>query len=422
MFSWLTNAFNKLGGNEGLSFTRKKAFERSDCSIELSTSKKKYKVNRQAVLQDAPILMESFGKSKDIVVEIGKEKEEYLKYILDYYQNNSFNCPSDDIHGVLMIIVEYSGFETIKKKIAKFLIKQMKPFDAIKYFFVIYNRAISQNADTYDRQIVNRSVFSIKRFFNEIDSNEESRKLLIDKLSPEQILYIFDNTEVNGVIVSTVAMLRFITDWTLHDLSNRLEAMSKMVEIEKKMKYGLVKCNSLDCFKEYGIKEFDSTTEFLFRDDEFTVSKINSQKVKIDGNTSQYAYIKCYNKTELSTGKYKWQIKVQKFSFWLGVGVALKDRVENEIFDDFVSPYDSHGCYMMSANSYKWEPTKYTSSSFPFAVNDEIIMELDCDKRVLSFTNVTKGTSTSITNIDLPVFPSIVMGGSESLDFEWLSV
>ncbi|KAG2387074.1 hypothetical protein C9374_002109 [Naegleria lovaniensis] len=431
MLGWLSKTFKKLSSSENsLSFPKSVASGKGDTTIELSSLGKKFKVNRESVRKESPEFanrwLQGSSTTDKYTIEIGKEKEEYMECILNYLSNDQFDCSTESLMGVLVLVLEYN-FKECKEKIALHLQRHMKPLDSLGYFTVMYNHYVSRDKaplDEHEQQIMTRAVFTILRFFFELEKNEQSRKILIEQFNTDQMLYIFKHNTISGIVVPSLIFLRFLSDWTLHDLQHRGDGLTELVQVEKNLRYGVVKCSSLDTGKEYGIKESETSSEFLHAEDDFKVeSNSDHSLISITGTASQYAYIKTYNNTEMNFGVYTWRIKVNKFVFWLGIGVALKEKVENKVFDDFVSPYKSHGCYMCSANSYRWMPTEYTSSSFPFEAGDEIELTMDCESRKLTFRNLSKSSNNTQTiyKIQTPVYPSIVMGGQEEIEFKWLS-
>lgn len=429
MLGWLSKTFKKLSNNEnGLSFPKAVASGKSDTTIELSSLGKKFKVNRESVRKESPEFANRWfqGNNTDkFTIEIGKEKE-FMECILNYLSNDHFECSIESLMGVLVLVLEYD-FKECKEKIASHLQRNMKPLDSLGYFTVMYNHYVSRDKaplDVHEQQIMTRAVFTILRYFFELEKNEQSRKILIEQFNSGHMLYIFKHNTVSGIVVPSLQFLRFLSEWTLYDLQNRGDGLTELVEVEKNMKYGVVKCSHIDTFKEYGIKESETSSEFIHAEDDFKVEPNSDHSIiSIHGTASQYAYIKIYNNTEMNFGVYTWRIKVNKFVFWLGIGVALKEKVENKVFDDFVSPYKSHGCYMCSANSYRWLPTEYFSSSFPFETGDEIELTMDCENRKLTFRNLSKSANNTQTiyKIQTPVYPSIVMGGQEEIEFKWRS-
>ncbi|EFC46678.1 predicted protein [Naegleria gruberi] len=149
---------------------------------------------------------------------------------------------------------------------------------------------------------------------------------------------------------------------------------------------------------------------------------ISQRKVSIVGDDSSGTYIKTYNLTKLESGTFRWKINIHSFTSWLGIGVVMTDRVEKKIFNDFVTPYKEHGCYMASANCYLWQAANgYSANSFPLKAGDEMMMELSCESQVLTITNTSTNAQLTIPNVSLPAFPCIVTNGKFSIDLEWVA-
>lgn len=76
-------------------------------------------------------------------------------------------------------------------------------------------------------------------------------------------------------------------------------------------------------------------------------------------------------------------------------------------------------------NGYIWNQfmkgsTKYESVGCSCTVGDTVIVELNCGKKELVFyKNDSSNKLASFQHVKLPVYPSFMMCGTESLEFSW---
>jgi len=83
-------------------------------------------------------------------------------------------------------------------------------------------------------------------------------------------------------------------------------------------------------------------------------------------NQSLQSYVKSRKKVE-------WFLKISKLSCWIGIGIALKNKM---IQHNYQFNYTSlgHGSYLLSSNGYTWsnsiQADNSSFKSFYFSTND----------------------------------------------------
>ena len=117
---------------------------------------------------------------------------------------------------------------------------------------------------------------------------------------------------------------------------------------------------------------------------------------------------------------YRWNVKIINLNSWFSLGVANTSIVKDHRFS--FTPFDEHGQFMFSANGYIWDrriagDTKHlVIKGGSYGVGDVITVELDT--RIGQLTFLKNGiVVSSVKNIGLPVYPSFMMHGTESVEF-----
>ncbi|EFC45192.1 SPRY domain-containing protein [Naegleria gruberi] len=117
---------------------------------------------------------------------------------------------------------------------------------------------------------------------------------------------------------------------------------------------------------------------------------------------------------------YRWNVKIINLNSWFSLGVANTSIVKDHRFS--FTPFDEHGQFMFSANGYIWDrriagDTKHlVIKGGSYGVGDVITVELDT--RIGQLTFLKNGiVVSSVKNVGLPVYPSFMMHGTESVEF-----
>ncbi|KAF0972043.1 hypothetical protein FDP41_009739 [Naegleria fowleri] len=165
----------------------------------------------------------------------------------------------------------------------------------------------------------------------------------------------------------------------------------------------------------------NKVTEFVY--DTSHIQIVDAHNIK---KTSASAYTTVFVNTPLGTtynsGIIKWKVKIISLISWIGLGVIMRDVADDHNFG--LSPYDSHGSYLLSGNGYIWNQFMEGTNKYEqlqgasFSNGDTIVMVLDCDTQELNFYKSGKNIAT-FSNVKIPVYPSFKLHGTEQLEFSW---
>lgn len=100
------------------------------------------------------------------------------------------------------------------------------------------------------------------------------------------------------------------------------------------------------------------------------------------------------------TQKSRWAIKIIALNSWIGLGVALKNKLQEKAFK-FDCNNLGHGSYLVSSNGYVWSHSKKEDNvafkNFHFEKNDTIYIEFDPKGLCINFYKVVNSNTNKFT-------------------------
>ncbi|KAG2383504.1 hypothetical protein C9374_004175 [Naegleria lovaniensis] len=191
--------------------------------------------------------------------------------------------------------------------------------------------------------------------------------------------------------------------------------------------YPAIMCHGTESVEYSDFSENSTLVRSPFKAPEFVYEashiQIVDNKIK---KTSASTYTTVFVNTPLGTtynsGIIKWKVKIISLNSWIGLGVTMRDVADDRKFS--LSPYDSHGSYLLSGNGYIWNQFMEGTNKYEqlqgasFTNGDTIVIALDCDAQELTFYKSGKNIA-SFSNVKIPVFPSFKLHGTEQLEFSW---
>ena len=104
--------------------------------------------------------------------------------------------------------------------------------------------------------------------------------------------------------------------------------------------------------------------------------------------------------------KSRWAIKITHLNNWVGLGIALKNKMTEKQFK-FDCNNLGHGSYLVSSNGYSWSSTKKEDNvafkNFHFENNDTIYIEFDPQAQNITFFKVANSQTSKFTlAVELP--------------------
>ncbi|KAF0981335.1 hypothetical protein FDP41_012595 [Naegleria fowleri] len=363
-----------------------------------------------------------FSEKDNNQLEVDDESEEKaLVPLLEFCYTGEITVPESEVLAYYFIADKYQVV-SLRSKCADFLVGGLRSENALENFIEYYSKFERNGgiADDLTEKMIKRSVLFILKTFSGLCKNLEKRKILLS-MDYEMLMRWLrpsaEGKEFKGINCEPSTFLRFVLEWTTQDIATRSQYLAELVSLEKKLEYGSVLMLSDDGGELLSI----------YGEPEFIYEKSATEVVgsKITKKTSNYSSI--YVNTMLgnagSTAIIRWKVKIITLNSWIGMGVAMKEVVEKKKLT--FSPYDKHGTYMLSHNGYIWNQfmkgsTKYESVGCSYGVGDTVIIELLCAKKELNFyKNDTTNKLATFTNVKLPVYPSFMLCGTESVEFAW---